>query len=148
VRTLPDDSPEVHFVSCVQRADTVIAHVDTGATVMVSNVQGEIHGAMPMKAHCRTAMTGSWATIDATGTWMINLVGSTNGEDLSLALRGTTQITDFQRRSFSLHALKELGFSCAHVLTQEGNFLKITPEFGKLHCFPLLTLNGSNYIEM
>jgi hypothetical protein len=87
VPTLPDDSPEVHFVSRV-----VIAHVDTGATVMVSNV----HGAMPTKAHCRTAMTGSWATIDATGTWMINLVGSTNGNNLSLALCGTTQITDLQ----------------------------------------------------
>jgi hypothetical protein len=48
---------------------------------MVSNVQGEIHGAMPTKAHCGTAMTGSRATIDAIGTWMIDLVGSTSGDD-------------------------------------------------------------------
>jgi hypothetical protein len=59
VPTLPDDGPDFHFISQVQRADTVIAHVDTGATVMVSNVNGEIHGAMPTQAHCGTAMTGS-----------------------------------------------------------------------------------------
>jgi hypothetical protein len=92
-------------------------------------------------------MTGSKATIDALGTWMINLVGSKAGKDLPLALRGTTQITGFQRRSLSLHALKELGFDCAHVLTQEGNLLKITMD-GEEHVFPLNTINGGDYVEM
>jgi hypothetical protein len=45
--TLPDDGPEVTFISRLNRTDTVVAHVDTGATVMVSNVHGEIHGAIP-----------------------------------------------------------------------------------------------------
>jgi hypothetical protein len=147
MKRLPHDGPEVTFVSRVQRSDTVLAHVDTGATVMVSNVLGEIHGAVPTNAHCGTAMTGSKATIDALGTWMVDLVRSVDGKDLPLALRGTTQITDFQRRSLSLHALKELGFDCAHVLTQNGNFLKITMESIE-YVFPLLTINGGDYVEM
>ena len=57
--TLPDDGPEVSFVSRINSKDTVIAHVDTGATVMVSNEPGEIHGAIPTTSHCGTAMTGS-----------------------------------------------------------------------------------------
>jgi hypothetical protein len=76
ISNLPTDRPEVAFVSRVNRTDTVVAHVDTGATVMVSNVQGEIHGAIPTTAHCGTAMTGSRATIHALGTWMVDLVGS------------------------------------------------------------------------
>jgi hypothetical protein len=91
--------------------------------------------------------TGSRATIDALGTWMIDLVGSTDGVDLPLALRGTTQITEFQRRLLSLHALKEVGIDCAHVLTQKGNFLEITVGNIK-HVFPLLTINGGDYVEM
>lgn len=78
---------------------------------------------------------------------MIDLVGSLDGKDLSLALRGTTQITEFQRRSFSLHALKELGIDCSHILTQAGNFLEITLK-GTRHVFPLLTINGGDYVEM
>ena len=85
IPNLPDNGPEVNFVSRVNSNDTVLAHVDTGATVMVSNVQGEIHGAVPTTAHCGTAMTGSKATIDALGTWMIELVGSNEGTDLPLA---------------------------------------------------------------
>jgi hypothetical protein len=77
----------------------------------------------------------------------IDFVGSTAGNDLLLALRGTTQITGFQQRSNSLHALKELGFDCAHVLTQHGNFLKITFN-GIKHVFPLLTIYGGDYVEM
>jgi hypothetical protein len=79
---------------------------------------------------------------------MVDLVGSTEGTNLTLALKGTTQITGFQQRSFSLHALKDLGFTCAHILTQEGNFLEITPESGTLHRFSLLTINGGVYIEI
>jgi hypothetical protein len=56
---LPDDGPEVNFISRGNRTDTVLAHVDTGATVMASNVIGEIHGAIPTTSHCGTAMTGS-----------------------------------------------------------------------------------------
>ena len=109
---LPDDGPSVLFVSRQNHLDTVIAHVDTGATVMVSNVNGEIHGVIPTTAHCGTAMIGSTkVNIDALGTWMIDLVGSIEGKDLPLSLRGTTQITGFQRRSLSLHALKELGLA-------------------------------------
>jgi hypothetical protein len=147
VTSLPDDGPEVHFILKHNRTDTVLAHVDTGATVMVSNVMGEIHGAVPTNARCGTAMTGSKATIDTLGTWMIDLVGSKARKDLPLALRGTTQITGFQQRSLSLHALKELGFDCAHVLTQEGNLLKITMD-GEEHVFPLLMINGGDYVKM
>ena len=78
---------------------------------------------------------------------MIKLVGSNQGTDLPLALRGTTQFTEFQWQSLSLHALKELGFDCGHVLTQSGNFLEITSD-GVKHIFPLLTINGGEYIEM
>jgi hypothetical protein len=144
---LPDDGPEVAFVLCVQRSDTVLAHVDMGATVMVSNILGEIHGAVPTNACCGTAMTGSRATINALGTWMVDLVGSVDGKDLPLALQGKTQRADFQRRSLSLHALKELGFDCAHILTQNGNFLKINME-GIEYVFPLLTINGCDYVKM
>jgi hypothetical protein len=49
---LPNDSPEVAFVSRVQQSNTILAHVDMGATVMVSNVLGEIHGAVPTNARC------------------------------------------------------------------------------------------------
>jgi hypothetical protein len=71
---LPNDSPEVAFVLHVQQSNTVLAHVDTGATEMVFDVLGEIHGAVPTNARCSTAMTGSKATIDALGTWMVDLV--------------------------------------------------------------------------
>ena len=98
-------------------------------------------------AHCGTALTGSKTTIDALGTWMIDFVGSTDKQDLPMALCGTTQITDFQRRSISLHALKELGFDCSHVLTQKGNFLEIISA-GNKFIFPLLTINGGDYIEI
>ena len=147
IANLPDDGPEVSFVSRVNRLDTVLAHVDTGATVMVTNIHGEIHGAVPTSAHCGTALTGSKTTIDALGTWMIDFVGSTDKQDLPMALCGTTQITDFQRRSISLHALKELGFDCSHVLTQKGNFLEIISA-GNKFIFPLLTINGGDYIEI
>jgi hypothetical protein len=144
---LPDDGPEVAFVSRVQQSNTVLAHVDTEATVMVPKVLGEIHGAVPTNACCGTAMTGSKATIDALGTWMVNLVVSVDGKDRPLPLEGTTQITDFQHCSLSLHALKELGFNCAHVLMQNGNFLKITMEDIE-YVFPLLSINGGDYVEM
>jgi hypothetical protein len=145
--TLPDDGPEVTFVSRVNCTDTVLAHVDTGATVMVANIAGEIHGAIPTTSHCGTAMTGSKASIDAIGTWMIELVGSIDGKDLPLALRGTTQIPTFQRCSLSLHALKDLGIDCAHRLTQSGNFLDISVD-KVTYVFPLLTINGGDYAEM
>jgi hypothetical protein len=114
---------------------------------MVSNVVGEIHGAIPTTSHCRTAMTGSQASIDAIGTWMVELVGSTDNQDLPLALHGTTQITTLQRRSMSLHSLKDLGIDCVHQLTQAGNFLDFSVN-GVTHVFPLLTINGNDYIEM
>jgi hypothetical protein len=127
--------------------DTVAAHVNTSATVMVSNVQGEIHGAIPTMAHCGTAMTGSKSSIDALGAWMVDLVGSENGKDLPLVLQGTTQITGFQQQSMSLHALKEAGFNCSHVLTQRGTFLNITANEIQ-YCFPLITIDGGDFIEM
>jgi hypothetical protein len=103
---LPYSGPEVAFVWHVQQSDTVLAHVDTGATpVMVSNVLGETHGAVPLNAHCGTAMTGSKATIETLGTWMVDLVGLVDGKDLSLALQGTTQILDFQQRSLTVYML-------------------------------------------
>ena len=57
---LPDDGPEVSFVSRVNSNDTVVAHVDTGATVMVSNVASEIHGAVPMTAQSDAFVLQSW----------------------------------------------------------------------------------------
>jgi hypothetical protein len=36
---------------------------------------GEIHGAIPATSHCGTAMTGSHASIDAIGTWMVETSG-------------------------------------------------------------------------
>jgi hypothetical protein len=114
---LLDDGPEVTFISRVNQMDTVLAHVDTGATVMVSNVIGEIHGAIPTTSHCGIAMTGSRASIDAIGIWMVELVGLLGNQDLPLALCGTTQITTFQQRSMSLHSLKDLGTDCAYRLT-------------------------------
>jgi hypothetical protein len=71
--------PEVNFVSQVNCTNTVLAHVNTGATIVVSNIAGEVHGAIPATSHCGTAMTGSKASIDAIGTWMIELVGSIDG---------------------------------------------------------------------
>jgi hypothetical protein len=114
---------------------------------MVSNVIGEIHGAVPATPHCGTALTGSQDSIDAIGTWMNELVGLLDNQDLPLALRSTTQITTFQRRSMSLHSLKDLGIDCAHRLTQAGNFLDISVN-GVTHVFPLLTINGGDYVEM
>jgi hypothetical protein len=35
----------------------------SGATVMVSNVIGEIHGPIPTTSHCGTAMTGIVALV-------------------------------------------------------------------------------------
>jgi hypothetical protein len=147
IANLPTGSPEVCFVSWVNRTDTVAAHVDTGATVIVSNVQGEIHGAVPTTAYCGTALTGSKTTIDALGTWMVDLVGSDNGKDLPLALRGKAQNTGFQCRSMSLHALKEAGFDCSHVMTQNGNYLDISAS-GIQYQFPLITIYGRDYIKM
>jgi hypothetical protein len=46
---------------------------------MVSNIVGEIHGAIPTNSHWGTAMTGSNASIDTIRTWMIELVGSVDG---------------------------------------------------------------------
>jgi hypothetical protein len=129
IANLPTNGPEVAFVSRVNRTDTAVAHVDTGTTVMVLNVQGKIHGDIPTTAHCGTAMTGSQATIDALGTWMVDLVGSVDGKDLPLALQGTTQITDFQRQALSLHALKELSFDCSHILIQDEGL--ILPPWGE-----------------
>jgi hypothetical protein len=145
---LPDDSPEVNSISRVNPTDTVLAHVDTGATVMVSNVIGEIHRATPTTSHCGTAMTGSRASINAIGTWMVKLVGLLGNQDLPLALCSTTQITTFQQRSMSLHhSLKDLEIDCAHPLTQTGNFLDISVN-GITHVFPLLTINGGDYVEV
>jgi hypothetical protein len=144
---LLDDSPEVNFISTVNRTDTVLAHVDTGATVMVSNVIGEVHVVIPTTSHCGTAMTGSRTSTDAIGTWMVEIVGLLGNQDLPLALCGTTQTTTFQQRSMSLHSLKDLGINCAHCLTQAGNFLDISVN-GITHVFPLLTINGGDYVEM
>jgi hypothetical protein len=47
----------------------------------------------------------------------------------------------------SLHALKEAGFNCSHVLMQSGNFLDITANEIQ-YCFPLITINGGDSIEM
>jgi hypothetical protein len=142
---LLDDGPEVNFISRVNQMNTVLADVDTGATVMVSNVIGEIHGAIPTTSHCGTAMTGSRTSMDAIGTWMVELVGLVGNQDLPLALWGTTQITTFQQRSMSLQSLKDLGIDCAHRLTQAGNFLDISVN-GITHAFPLLTINGGDYM--
>jgi hypothetical protein len=63
---LPYDGPEVAFVSRVQQSDTVLAHVDTGATGMVSNVLGSLQhsrrlsllsGAGPWSAQSVKAIT-------------------------------------------------------------------------------------------
>jgi hypothetical protein len=64
---------------------------------MVSNVIGEIHGAIPTTSHCGTAMTDSQASINAIGTRMVELVGLLDNQEIPLALCGTTQITMFQR---------------------------------------------------
>jgi hypothetical protein len=78
---------------------------------------------------------------------MVELVGLLGNQDLPLALCGTTQITTFQQRSMSLHSLKDLGIDCAHRLTQAGIFLDISFN-GITHVFPLLTINGGDFVEM
>ena len=92
-------------------------------------------------------MTGERAPIDALGTWMIDLPGCIDGRDLSLTLPGTTQITSFQRRSLSLHTLKDQGIDCGHILTKKGNFLDLWVD-DVYYRFPLLTINGGDYVEI
>ena len=74
----------------------MLAHVDTGVMVVVSNIHGERRG---VTSRCGTVLTSSTAIINALGSWMIEWVGSVAGSDLSLALRGTTHIINFQQCS-------------------------------------------------
>jgi hypothetical protein len=78
---------------------------------------------------------------------MIELVGSLDGKDLPLALRGTTQIPTFQCCSLSLHVLRDLGIDCSHWLTQSGNFLDISID-KVAYVFLLLTINGGDCAKM
>jgi hypothetical protein len=93
----------------------VLFHVDSGATCIFTTQSHELHCPMPSTATCGTALAGARSNIDATGTLALDFI--TNDKTLiPVELVHAVQITSFQRRSLSIHALKDLGFEARHAM--------------------------------
>ena len=59
------------------------------------------------------------------------------------------QITSFQRRSLSIHALKDLGFEARHAMYQDGNILELRRFDSTIWSrVPLITHGKSDYVRV
>jgi hypothetical protein len=111
-------------VRTVDSSYLALFHVDSGATCIITNQAHELHYLMLPTATCGTASAGARSVIDATGTLALDFI--TNDKTLIAVKRvHAVQITSFQRRSLSIHALKDLGFEARHVMYQDGNALEL-----------------------
>jgi hypothetical protein len=78
------------------------------------------------------------------GTLIFDLVGRHKCL-LPIEAPGTCEITAFGRRSLSLHALKNLGYSCGHEFLETGNILWIKTDAGDRIDILLTTFKNRDY---
>jgi hypothetical protein len=101
---------------------TAYFHVDTGATCIVIDQTAELHCPVPTRATCGTAAKGPRTTINAMGCLVLDFV-SDNGHMIPLEFPHATEIQQFQQRSLSCHALKDLGYEVQHAFLTTENLL-------------------------
>jgi hypothetical protein len=127
---------------------TAYFHVDTGATCVVTDQVAELHCPIPTQATCGTAAKGPRTTINAMGWLVLDLV-TDQGVTIPFEFPKATEIQQFQRRSLSCHALKDLGYEVQHALLASGNLLRVrqigTPTW---HSIPLVTHGRSDYVKV
>jgi hypothetical protein len=152
---LPHDGPELPdaFIAAIHdRPDAAIKtayfHVDTGATCVVTDHASELHCPIPTQATCGTAAKGPRTTINAMG-WLVLDFVTDKGIKIPLEFPNATEITQFQRRSISCHALKDLGYEVQHALLASGNLLRVRKVGTQLwHSIPLVTHGRSDYVKV
>jgi hypothetical protein len=127
---------------------TAYFHVDTGATCVVTDQVAELHCPIPTQATCGTAAKGPRTTINAMGWLVLDLV-TDKGVNLPFEFPKATEIQQFQRRSLSCHALKDLGYEVQHALLASGNLLRVR-QIGTTtwHAIPLVTHGRSDYVKV
>jgi hypothetical protein len=74
----------------------------------VADQVAELHCPIPTQATCGTAAKGPRTTINAMG-WLVLDMVTDKGVTLPFEFPKATEIQQFQRRSLSCHALKDLG---------------------------------------
>jgi hypothetical protein len=152
---LPQDGPPLpeNLVASI-KADSTHAykaayfHVDTGATCLVTDHACELHCPVPTHATCGTAAKGPRTTINVMGCLVLDFI-SDKGHHIPLEFPQATEIQQFQRRSLSCHALKDLGYEVQHAFLLTGNLLRLrkigTKEW---HAIPLVTYGRSDYVKV
>jgi hypothetical protein len=152
---LPNDGPPLpdeFIASLTAQNDDVIKtayfHVDTGATCVVTDHMSELHCPVPTQATCGTAAKGPRTIINAMG-WLVLDFITDQGLTIPMEFPNATEIRQFQRRSLSCHALKDMGYEVQHSLLASGNLLRIrklgTQEW---HSIPLVTHGRSDYVKV
>jgi hypothetical protein len=153
--TLPVDAPPLptDFVSSIDddarlSYKTAYFHVHTGATCLVTDQAAELHCPVPTTATCGTAAKGTRTCINAMGCLVLDFV-TDQGHLIPLEFPQATEILQFQRRSLSCHAFKDIGYEVQHSFLNSGNLLRLR-KVGqtKWHSIPLITHGRSDYVKV
>jgi hypothetical protein len=147
---LPHDGPPLpdEFVlSLMDQSDDVIKtayfHADTGATCVGTHQMSELHCPVPTQATCGTAAKGPRTIINAMLGWLVLDFITNQGLALPMEFPNATEIRQFQQRSLSCRALKDMGYDIQHALLASGNILclcKIGSQ--QWHLIPLVNHHG------
>jgi hypothetical protein len=152
---LPHDGPSLPdelVASLTEHSDditkTAYFHVDTGATCVVTDQISELHCPFPTHATCGTAAKGPRTTINAMG-WLVLDFVTDKGIAIPVEFPNATEIRQFQHRSLSCHALKDMGYDVQHALLATGNVLCLQKiGSSEWHAVPLVTHGRSDYVKV
>jgi hypothetical protein len=72
--------------------------------------------------------------------WLVLNFITDQGLSLPMEFPNATEIRQFQRRSLSCHALKDMGYDMQHALLKSGNILRVRKMGSQTwHSIPLVT---------
>jgi hypothetical protein len=113
-----------------------------------TNASHELHCPVPTSATCSTAQSGPSTTINALGTFVLDLV-TTDLQTIPIEAHQTSEIQSFRCLSMSAHTLQEFGYDVEHILFSTGNVLHIH-QVGtqKWHTIPLMTISKVDFIKV
>ena len=115
-------------------------HVDSGATGFCTNRLSDLLASIPTNLSMGTADQLATSTIEAMGS--ISLSGiDRHGHHFHQPISQVFGVPSFARRSFSLHGLRSLGYTCIH---SAGEYLRLSHQpTGVEYDFPVYTLHGN-----
>ena len=123
--SLPEHGPEPPNRSKKDMDDFAYIHLDTGATVVCTNKEGDLNDCVPTDLSCGTAANDEGSKVTGLGTFGF-VCESLKGTKIKFMFTNSLEVPNFKRISLSVHVLRDMDYDTAHFVLSSGSYLWIS----------------------